>query len=114
LIYKDFFASAEKDRCGVASGAIWYTSYNFRVEPKVLALKRHLEGGTIGRLYRVPGCSTATGPPGTSRARGGPPAARRSLEPRYGRATVQGHEHDVGRLRQDQDAVEASFGELRA
>lgn len=36
-----------------AGGAIWYTSYNFRFEPNVLALKRHLEAGTIGRLYRV-------------------------------------------------------------
>jgi scyllo-inositol 2-dehydrogenase (NADP+) len=36
-----------------ASGAIWYTSYNFRFEPNVLALKRHLDAGTIGRLYRV-------------------------------------------------------------
>jgi scyllo-inositol 2-dehydrogenase (NADP+) len=33
--------------------AIWYTSYNFRFEPNVLALKRHLEAGTIGRLYRA-------------------------------------------------------------
>lgn len=33
--------------------AIWYTSYNFRFEPNVIALKRHLDAGDIGRVYRV-------------------------------------------------------------
>jgi predicted dehydrogenase len=46
-------AAAHLSRVSQASRAIWYTSYNFRFEPNVLALKRHLEGGTIGRLYRV-------------------------------------------------------------
>ena len=46
--------SAEQlGRAGRAGGAIWYTSYNFRFEPNVLALKHHLEAGTIGRLYRA-------------------------------------------------------------
>lgn len=36
-----------------ASRTIWYTSYNFRFEPNVLALKRYLEAGAIGRVYRV-------------------------------------------------------------
>lgn len=40
-------------RLARASGAIWYTSYNFRFEPNVVALKRHLDAGEIGRLYRV-------------------------------------------------------------
>ena len=40
-------------RLARASGAIWYTSYNFRFEPNVVALKRHLDAGSIGRLYRV-------------------------------------------------------------
>jgi predicted dehydrogenase len=35
------------------TGAIWYTSYNFRFEPNVIALKRHLDAGDIGRVYRV-------------------------------------------------------------
>jgi scyllo-inositol 2-dehydrogenase (NADP+) len=35
------------------TGAIWYTSYNFRFEPLVVSLKRHLESGEIGRLYRA-------------------------------------------------------------
>jgi scyllo-inositol 2-dehydrogenase (NADP+) len=34
-------------------GAVWQTSYNFRFEPNVLALKRHLERDVLGRLYRV-------------------------------------------------------------
>ena len=34
-------------------GAIWYTSYNFRFEPNVVALRRHLQAGAIGRVYRV-------------------------------------------------------------
>jgi predicted dehydrogenase len=40
-------------RLARASGATWYTSYNFRFEPNVVALKRHLDAGAIGRLYRV-------------------------------------------------------------
>lgn len=36
-----------------ASGAVWYTSYNFRFEPNVIALKRYLAAGAIGDLYRV-------------------------------------------------------------
>jgi predicted dehydrogenase len=35
------------------TGAVWYTSYNFRFEPNVVALKRHVEAGTLGRLYYV-------------------------------------------------------------
>ncbi|HEY3068090.1 MAG TPA: Gfo/Idh/MocA family oxidoreductase [Methylomirabilota bacterium] len=40
-------------RRAAATGAIWYTSYNFRFEPNVIALKRHLDAGTLGRVYRV-------------------------------------------------------------
>lgn len=36
-----------------AAGAIWYTSYNFRFEPNVIALKRCLDEGEIGRMYRA-------------------------------------------------------------
>jgi scyllo-inositol 2-dehydrogenase (NADP+) len=36
-----------------AAGAIWYTSYNFRFEPNVVALKRHLAAGALGDVYRV-------------------------------------------------------------
>jgi predicted dehydrogenase len=34
-------------------GAVWYTSYNFRFEPNVVALRHHLRNGAIGRVYRV-------------------------------------------------------------
>src|SRR6185436_13963831 len=40
-------------RLARASRAIWYTSYNFRFEPNVVAIKRHLDAGTLGRIYRV-------------------------------------------------------------
>jgi len=33
--------------------AVWYTSYNFRFEPNVVALHEHLRAGTIGRVYRA-------------------------------------------------------------
>ena len=36
-----------------AGNAIWYTSYNFRFEPHVIALKRLLDAGAVGRVYRV-------------------------------------------------------------
>ena len=62
-------AAAHLSRVSQASRAIWYTSTT-SVEPNVLALKRQLEGGTIGRLYGS-GCSTATETPEASRAPGG-------------------------------------------
>jgi predicted dehydrogenase len=34
-------------------GAVWYTSYNFRFEPNVVALRHHLRAGVIGRVYRA-------------------------------------------------------------
>jgi len=40
-------------RRGAKAGAIWYTSYNFRFEPNVVALRHHLQAGAIGRVYRV-------------------------------------------------------------
>jgi scyllo-inositol 2-dehydrogenase (NADP+) len=36
-----------------ATGAIWYTSYNFRFEPGVVALKEHVDAGALGQIYRV-------------------------------------------------------------
>ena len=57
LVEKPLILDAETagqlSRAGRAGRAIWYTSYNFRFEPNVLALKRHLEAGAIGRVYRV-------------------------------------------------------------
>lgn len=37
----------------VAHKTIWYTSYNLRFEPHVVTLKRYLEEGTLGQLYRA-------------------------------------------------------------
>jgi len=37
----------------IRHGAVWYTSYNFRFEPNVVALRGHLRAGAIGRVYRV-------------------------------------------------------------
>jgi scyllo-inositol 2-dehydrogenase (NADP+) len=49
----DAATAADLSRRAAATGAIWYTSYNFRFEPNVIALKRHLDAGALGRLYRV-------------------------------------------------------------
>ncbi len=46
-------AAASLRRRAERTGAVWYTSYNFRFEPNVIALKRALEAGTLGRIYRV-------------------------------------------------------------
>lgn len=49
----DDATAADLRRRAAAAGACWQTSYNFRVEPNVVALKRHLETGSIGRFYRA-------------------------------------------------------------
>ena len=49
----DAASAAELDRHARTGDAIWYTSYNFRFEPHVIALKQHVEAGTVGRVYRV-------------------------------------------------------------
>lgn len=49
----DEAAAARLGALSARTQAVWYTSYNFRFEPNVVALKRHLDAGTIGRLYRV-------------------------------------------------------------
>jgi predicted dehydrogenase len=57
LVEKPLILEAESadalDRHAGAGNAIWYTSYNFRFEPHVIALKRHLDAGAVGRVYRV-------------------------------------------------------------
>lgn len=57
LVEKPFVlppAAAERlSRLSERSGTIWYTSYNFRFEPNVIALKRHFDAGTLGRVYHV-------------------------------------------------------------
>jgi scyllo-inositol 2-dehydrogenase (NADP+) len=39
--------------CSAPTGAIWYTSYNFRFEPHVVSIRQHLAAGHIGRMYRA-------------------------------------------------------------
>ena len=53
LVFPEEVPARRLARLGAETGAIWYTSYNFRFEPNVVALKRHLEAGSIGRVYRV-------------------------------------------------------------
>jgi predicted dehydrogenase len=57
LVEKPFIVDAgtveDLSARAAATGAIWYTSYNFHFEPNVLALKRHIERGTVGAIYRV-------------------------------------------------------------
>jgi predicted dehydrogenase len=36
-----------------SAGAVWYTSYNFRFEPNVIALKKYVDDGRLGQIYRV-------------------------------------------------------------
>ena len=45
--------AADLARRARQTGAVWYTSYNFRFEPNVVALKRHLDDEVLGRIYRV-------------------------------------------------------------
>src|SRR6185295_6754929 len=49
----DAESAAALARHAEAGKAIWYTSYNFRFEPHVIALKRLLDAGAVGRVYRV-------------------------------------------------------------
>jgi len=53
LVFPDDDTAQRLERLGQRTGAIWYTSYNFRFEPNVVALKRLLDAGTIGPLYRA-------------------------------------------------------------
>jgi scyllo-inositol 2-dehydrogenase (NADP+) len=44
--------SAERlDQLARQRGVIWYTSYNHRFEPLILALKKHIDDQTIGLIY---------------------------------------------------------------
>lgn len=52
LLFPDRAAAERMDRLAREHGAMWYTAYNHRFEPLVLALKRHLEAYAIGPVYR--------------------------------------------------------------
>src|SRR4029079_11720088 len=49
----DAESAAVLARHAEAGKAIWYPSYNFQVEQHVIALKRLLDAGAVGRVYRV-------------------------------------------------------------
>lgn len=53
LLFPDWETASRLEHLARTHGVIWYTSYNFRFEPNVVALKRHLESGTIGAMYRA-------------------------------------------------------------
>jgi scyllo-inositol 2-dehydrogenase (NADP+) len=57
LVEKPFILDAstatELSSRAEAGGAIWYTSYNFRFEPNVVAMKRLLDAGELGQVYFV-------------------------------------------------------------
>jgi len=53
LLFSDDAEGAQLAEAARARGVIWYTGYNFRFEPNVVALKRHLEAGDIGPLYHA-------------------------------------------------------------
>ncbi len=53
LVFPNHEAADRLEVMARKHAAIWYTSYNFRFEPNVAALKRHLEAGTIGAMYRA-------------------------------------------------------------
>lgn len=53
LIFPEPDVALRLARLAAARGAVWYTSYNFRFEPNVVAMKRHIDDGAIGAVYRA-------------------------------------------------------------
>lgn len=51
LLFKDKKAAERLNSSAIASGVIWYTSYNHRFEPLVIKLKEFLDNGAIGQPY---------------------------------------------------------------
>ncbi len=51
LLFPDRAAAEQLDRTARGRGALWYTAYNHRFEPLIVALKRHLDAEAIGRIY---------------------------------------------------------------
>jgi predicted dehydrogenase len=51
LLFPDRESAERRVKTARARGVIWYTSYNHRYEPLVVALKRWLDAERIGRLY---------------------------------------------------------------
>ncbi len=53
LVFSDDTVAERLARVAEARGAIWYTSYNFRFEPHVVAIRRLVADEAIGTVYRV-------------------------------------------------------------
>jgi predicted dehydrogenase len=53
LVFPDDETAQRLEELGRRTGAIWYTSYNFRFEPNVVTLKRLLDAGAVGPVYRA-------------------------------------------------------------
>lgn len=51
LLFPDERAAADLRDLARRSGAIWYTSYNHRFEPHIVAMKELLDGGFVGSVY---------------------------------------------------------------
>lgn len=70
LVFRDEATAERLRRTAQARGAVWYTSYNLRFEPHVLALKELVASEAVGTLYRarmVYGYGTAADIAGTWR-----------------------------------------------
>jgi scyllo-inositol 2-dehydrogenase (NADP+) len=53
LVFPDESVAARLAQTARAHGAVWYTSYNFRFEPHVAAIRRLLAEEAVGTVYRV-------------------------------------------------------------
>jgi scyllo-inositol 2-dehydrogenase (NADP+) len=53
LVFAEPQTAVRLEALGRRHRAIWYTSYNFRFEPNVVALKTLLDTGAIGAVYRA-------------------------------------------------------------
>jgi predicted dehydrogenase len=51
LLFPDRPTAERFHRLARERGVVWYTAYNHRFEPLIMALKGHLEAAAIGRIY---------------------------------------------------------------
>jgi len=53
LVFLDGMIADRLRRAAENHGVVWYTSYNFRFEPHVAALRRLIADQAVGQIYRV-------------------------------------------------------------
>ncbi|MEW6235192.1 MAG: Gfo/Idh/MocA family oxidoreductase [Candidatus Omnitrophota bacterium] len=53
LLFPDDFAASELKSLSKQTGAIWYTSYNHRFEPLIQRMKKLLDEGAVGTIYKA-------------------------------------------------------------